>query len=126
MTSTRPTVRADPPAPHPSTETVIFDDTGLSAVVFDLRDQRVHRFNAEAAAVWALCDGQTPASDIGRELNSLFGVPAERIADDVTTALRQFAALGLLADERATQQGHPHGPEPDAIATQVLARPPDP
>lgn len=83
-----PKVRAD----------LIFRPLDEEWVVYDPSGERLHVLNGSAAVVWLHCDGEFTVSEIVDEVHKAFenSVERDRLADDVSTALRQFAEKGLL------------------------------
>ena len=65
-------------------------------VVYDPTSGAVHMLNATAMAIWVLCDGETRPDEMVEAICELSGLPAEVIAEDVRTILRQFEDADIL------------------------------
>ncbi len=66
-------------------------------VVYDREEDRAHRLNPTAAAVWRHCDGRASLDDVAAALREEFGrQPPE---DLVWLALGQLEEAGLLVEE---------------------------
>jgi hypothetical protein len=64
-------------------------------VVYDEITGQVHHLNWIATAVFALCDGHLAVTDIARELQSLYGLPAPPMSETVE-AIEMLQSRGLL------------------------------
>ncbi len=67
---------------------VLAESVGEELVVYDSVTRSAHCLSADAARVWALCDGRRSPEEIAREL----GVAAEQVG----RALRELGDAGLL------------------------------
>ena len=70
-------------------------ELGDEILVLDDGERVAHHLNAEAAAVWRLCDGRTDVASIARRS----GIGAQRTAE----VLAQLGERGLLAPEPALE-----------------------
>lgn len=52
--------------------------------------------NSTAAALWALCDGQTSVREIVGAATTFFAGPADTIEHDILITLRQLEHQGML------------------------------
>jgi hypothetical protein len=116
------------PAPHPTTESSFFTVGTLEAIVIDTRTGERHELNTSAAAVWALCDGQTTADQMVVELCEAFGIDADTAHQSVDVALEHFWKIGILAGSLEPPLPDPVDQADDAVADlpQPLPREPDP
>lgn len=73
-----------PPAPDGSVRVV----TASGAVI---------GLNPTAAALWALCDGQTTVAEIVAAATELFSAEPTAIQADIVATLNQLQAQGLIA-----------------------------
>lgn len=85
------------PVRHAAVETAVF---GAEAVLYDERSGMVHHLNASACAIWMLLDGR-PLEDVVAALSPGTGVAPSQLRQDVTRAIAEFQAAGLLAQFRA-------------------------
>lgn len=53
--------------------------------------------NSTAAALWALCDGQTSVREIVGAATTFFAGPADTIEQDIVATLEQLEHQGMLA-----------------------------
>lgn len=53
--------------------------------------------NSTAAALWALCDGQTSVREIVGAATTFFAGPADTIEHDILATLQQLERQGMLA-----------------------------
>ncbi len=74
--------------PQARTTGVLAESVGDELVVYDSVTRSAHCLSADAAGVWALCDGQRSPEDMARELGA---VPAQ-----VSRALEELGDAGLL------------------------------
>ena len=74
--------------PQARTTGVLTESLGDELVVYDSVTRSAHCLSADAACVWALCDGQRTPEDMAREL----GV----VAEQVRRALQELGDAGLL------------------------------
>jgi hypothetical protein len=74
--------------PQARTTGVLTESLGDEVVVYDSVTRSAHCLSADAAGVWALCDGQRSPEDMAREL----GV----VAEQVRRALQELGDAGLL------------------------------
>ncbi len=65
-------------------------------VVLDQRTGRLHRLNASASLVWALCDGTRTSDEIAEGVAEAFAETPSTFAEEIREILRQFMDLGLL------------------------------
>ena len=96
MSGPTPLSATEHPTAHESTETVLFDIDEFCAVVFDDRNNRLHRLNPSASAVWILCDGTASPDQMAEELAEMLGLDHTRAAVGVSEALGSFWEAGLL------------------------------
>ena len=73
---------------------LLVEQVGGESVVYDLNTKDVHRLNPLAAAVFAHCDGQTPAAGLAPLAEESLGEPVS--SDDVSAALTQLQENALL------------------------------
>jgi hypothetical protein len=86
----------NPQGPVARNHDLVISELPDEVLVYDLRSHKAHCLNASAAAVWRLCDGRH-ASEIGSELEKLFGSP---VTDDfISLAVDQLAERELLEAE---------------------------
>ena len=83
-------------------------------LVFDVANDRAVNLNATAAAVWALCDGETDLDGLTTKLGQQFHQPASR--DLIELAIAELDESGLLAD--TPTRGAPR----DAMSRRTLIR----
>jgi hypothetical protein len=62
------------------------------------REHGIHRLNASAGLVWARCDGVTDLATLARDLASEFHAEVATVLDDVTAAVDELAARGLVTE----------------------------
>ena len=65
-------------------------------VVLDRTTGRLHRLNASASLVWALCDGTRTSDEIAEGVEEAFAETPPTFGEEIREILRQFMDLGLL------------------------------
>jgi coenzyme PQQ synthesis protein D (PqqD) len=93
MTRADPSRGAERPTRRPDVEWATFDG---EAVLYDPTANVLHRFNAGAVAVWAVCDGTASIDGITRAIVDAYSGPPGEIGRDVPAVIAQFRRLGLL------------------------------
>jgi Coenzyme PQQ synthesis protein D (PqqD) len=88
----------DSPMRRPDVEWVELDG---EAVLYDPTAHTLHRLNAGATAVWAVCDGTVPMDRITSAIEDAYSGSPGEIARDVPAVIAQFRRLGLLRPEPA-------------------------
>jgi len=69
---------------------------GAKLILYNPESREVSVLNASAAAVWELCDGETPVAVAVGRLQSRFRIATPRdLQADVTAVLRMLAQRGL-------------------------------
>lgn len=82
--------------PRRRTDVLLLDTASRSLLVAD--DQQVtHVLNPTARAIWELCDGATTVEELVAAICSVFDVGHDAARADVTAALEQLAAAGLVS-----------------------------
>jgi hypothetical protein len=74
--------------PQARTTGVLSESVGDDLVVYDSVTRSAHCLSADAAGVWALCDGQRSPEDMANELGA--------VPEQVSRALRELGDAGLL------------------------------
>jgi len=78
---------------------VVSRPLGGKVVLYNPDSREVSVLNATAAAVWELCDGNTPVADAVARLKGRFRIAEARdVEADVATVLRTLSRRGLLCD----------------------------
>jgi Coenzyme PQQ synthesis protein D (PqqD) len=87
---------------HPrKRDSVVLRQLATEAMLYDPEGDRVVRLNVTARRIWELCDGERSLSAITATLENEFQVEASsEISQDVARTVGQFAAAGLLTEER--------------------------
>ncbi len=81
------------PEKRPNLETELVDQ---ELIVLDTENQKVHKLNGTAAAVFESCDGSQSVDDIVSWLCDTFDVPRTQVEGDVRQILVVFTENGLL------------------------------
>ena len=68
-------------------------------LILDKCNQKIHRLNATASAVWASLQDGREQDVIVQEIVEKFDILSEVAEEDVTRVLEEFRALNLLADQ---------------------------
>jgi len=101
-------------------------DLDGEAVLYVPSTNSMHILNPTAALIWACIDGTSAIAAVASDISEAFNVDAQRIRDDVTTAVNQFATDGLLI---GFEHEVPEAPEDDSEepnrSPRVLGPPPD-
>lgn len=63
-------------------------------VIYDKKSERMHCLNVSSAAIWELCDGKTPVSEIALKLSRKLDFSCDE--EIVMQALQDFESLELL------------------------------
>ena len=86
--------------PQSRQDGIVVRELPEEVLVYDLERHKAHCLNQTAAAVWRLCDGETPPKEISLKLTREFST---RVDEDVVwLALEELGRLGLLeAPDRA-------------------------
>lgn len=75
---------------------ILVRDLGDELLVLDTVEDRIHRLNGSAAAIWSMRrEGRAP-EQIAEALVEAYDVEAEVALDDVRDAVARFEALGLV------------------------------
>jgi hypothetical protein len=69
---------------------------GSEVLLASPRHDAVDVLPGTAAAVWELLNEPASAPELSRELSSLFGVGAERVAEDIAPLLEELVERGWL------------------------------
>jgi hypothetical protein len=75
-------------------ESILIQEMATEILAYDVDGGKAHCLNATAAAVWHLCDGQTPVAEIVKQLAAEIDTPANE--EVVRLALDQLHQAGLL------------------------------
>jgi len=83
---------------------------GDEIVLVPKQGDKVYALNASGAAIWEMCDGRHTLADMIKGLRTRFHGKDLQMMTDLTSALFQFASLGLLeasslADPRLAEEG---------------------
>jgi hypothetical protein len=76
-------------------------ETGFEIV--DESGATVAALNDTGVALWRVCDGDATVDEIVQAAAQLFDAPVAVISADVTRAIEEFRAQGLLEDEPSEQ-----------------------
>ena len=68
-------------------------------ILYDPETDRAFLLNHTSAAVWDLCNGQSPKEEIAEALVRHLGAPAETAGEHVRGTIDRFGRNGLLASE---------------------------
>ena len=93
MTRADPSRGAERPTRRVDVEWVTLDG---EAALYDPTANVLHRLNAGAAAVWAVCDGTASMDEITRAIVDAYSGPPGEIGRDVPAVIARFRRLGLL------------------------------
>lgn len=78
-------------------EHVVCRSLGAKVVLYNPDAREVSVLNATAAAVWEMCDGETPLADAVARLKARFHAAETRdVQADVTAVLQTLSRRGLL------------------------------
>jgi len=66
------------------------------ALLYDSDANLIHRLNTTALCIWERCDGTLTIDELTEHLTSIYDVPLDIARADVTEAVRQMEANGLL------------------------------
>lgn len=80
-------------------EELVVQEVGAEALVYDLRDHRIHRLGAGSLAVWRRCDGVTDSAALLAALECELGEPVT--AEWLELALGELRRTNLLSGEPA-------------------------
>jgi hypothetical protein len=72
-------------------------DAGPEVLVLTAALEAPYRLDPAAAAVWREFAAPSTVDEVAERLAARFGVPAPRVADDITPVVRDLAACGALA-----------------------------
>ena len=81
-------------------------------VLLDRAQGLIHRLNGTASLIWERCNGERGVGEVAAAVASAFHVDLETAERDVTAAVQQLAALGLLngTDVTAAESGNAKQP----------------
>lgn len=72
---------------------------GAKLILYNPQSREVSVLNASAAAVWELCDGETPVAAAAGKLAARFSVGGSRdLQADVTAVVRTLVQRGLVLE----------------------------
>lgn len=74
---------------------LVAERRGDGSVLVDTGTDQVE-LNAEAAALWSLCDGETRVQEIVEATTALFGGPEDVIRADVVATMDRLKQQGLI------------------------------
>jgi hypothetical protein len=75
------------------------ESVGEELLVYDPQQGEAFTLNRSARAVWALCDGSRAIREIAAVLADWTQLPADELAHDVRSSVRELDELGLLEPE---------------------------
>jgi hypothetical protein len=83
---------------------------GSKVVIYNPDAREVSVLNATAAAVWEMCDGETPLVDAVARLKSRFRIEEARdVRADVASVLSTLSGRGLLHASGGSSPGEAPG-----------------
>lgn len=82
----RPLARADHELRRVGDEWLLFDPAG----------ERLHVLNLAAALAWTHCTGDLSVPEISAAVAEAFGIPDERVAEEVAGVIERFVAEGVV------------------------------
>ena len=94
---------AEPIKPAARSQGLVVEHLADETLIYDLERDEAHHLNPTAAAVFALCDGQTPAEALATKAAERLGQPMS--AQTVGEALDQLARRGLLDEAPGIEPG---------------------
>lgn len=76
---------------------LVVQESGNETLIYDLESDKAYYLNATAAAVWQLCDGESPISEVAAKATNLTG---QQISTDIVElTLSKLAENQLLEVE---------------------------
>lgn len=96
---------------------VVVEEVFDELVIYDLERHKTHSLNPTAAAVWRMCDGQTPPEVMAERLSLQAGLPDDHAESLVWLSLAQMEKALLL--QTNLQRPPVHG---GLTRRQLLAR----
>jgi hypothetical protein len=73
-------------------------DVEEELLIYDLRNGDTSLLNGTAAAIFDMCDGQTPVSVMAEEILSVLLADPETVRDDVRRIIGEMVEKGILED----------------------------
>ena len=81
--------------PRQHADVLLLDEPHRSVLIAPGQDDS-HVLNATARAIWELCDGETDPDEMAGAICQVFSVTPQVAQVDVTRALEQLTAAGLI------------------------------
>jgi len=83
------------------------DDLGIEQVeadllILDKRNEKIHKLNATASTIWMCLQEGRALDDVVQVIVDKFDAMPEVALQDVTAAIEEFRALGLLKNNDAS------------------------
>lgn len=106
-----PNVPRVPPEYAPSQRPALLElDMDDGVILYDDASSLVHHLSPSASILWQLCRGEATVRELAADIAHAYGLEGSGVEAQLTAAVAEFDALGLVEDLRGSIPEHAAAP----------------